>query len=84
MCNLHVAYDRHIKVLLREFSLRAGSGGEGAHRGGDGVIRELEFRKEVQAILAVWCGGGRVCACVHACICVNGWANGWMNGCSRC
>jgi 5-oxoprolinase (ATP-hydrolysing) len=28
--------------LLREFSLRKGSGGKGKHKGGDGVIRELE------------------------------------------
>jgi 5-oxoprolinase (ATP-hydrolysing) len=30
-------------VLLREFSLRHGSGGEGKYRGGDGLIREMEF-----------------------------------------
>jgi 5-oxoprolinase (ATP-hydrolysing) len=30
-------------VRLREFSIRHGSGGAGAHRGGDGVIRRLEF-----------------------------------------
>ncbi|HWJ05946.1 MAG TPA: hydantoinase B/oxoprolinase family protein [Steroidobacteraceae bacterium] len=32
-------------VLLREFSIRRGSGGAGAHRGGDGVVRRLEFRE---------------------------------------
>ncbi|XP_039569288.1 5-oxoprolinase, partial [Passer montanus] len=31
-------------VLLRRFELRAGSGGAGRHRGGDGVVRELQFR----------------------------------------
>ncbi|TLY78713.1 MAG: 5-oxoprolinase [Gammaproteobacteria bacterium] len=31
-------------VLLREFGLRRGSGGAGRHRGGDGVVRRLEFR----------------------------------------
>ena len=29
-------------VRLREFSIRRGSGGEGRHRGGDGIIREFE------------------------------------------
>ncbi len=30
-------------VRLRQFAIRSGSGGKGAYRGGDGVIRELEF-----------------------------------------
>ncbi|GJL80061.1 MAG: 5-oxoprolinase [Nitrospinaceae bacterium] len=30
-------------VLLQEFSLRRGSGGGGLYRGGDGLIREMEF-----------------------------------------
>jgi len=30
-------------VRIRRFSLREGSGGNGAHRGGDGLIREIEF-----------------------------------------
>lgn len=30
-------------VRLREFSIRRGSGGMGIHRGGDGVIRRIEF-----------------------------------------
>ena len=30
-------------VRVRRFERRAGSGGEGQHRGGDGVVRELEF-----------------------------------------
>jgi N-methylhydantoinase B len=28
---------------IREYALRPGSGGEGKHRGGDGVVREYEF-----------------------------------------
>jgi len=32
-------------VLLREFALRAGSGGAGARRGGDGLVRRMEFRE---------------------------------------
>ncbi len=30
-------------IRLRRFELRQGSGGRGAHRGGEGLIRELEF-----------------------------------------
>jgi 5-oxoprolinase (ATP-hydrolysing) len=41
-------FERRYPVLLREFSLRAGSGGAGKHRGGDGVIRDIEFRIPVQ------------------------------------
>jgi 5-oxoprolinase (ATP-hydrolysing) len=28
-----------------EFSIRRGSGGQGKHRGGDGVVRRIEFLK---------------------------------------
>jgi 5-oxoprolinase (ATP-hydrolysing) len=35
-------FERRYPVILREFSLRAGSGGAGKHRGGDGVIRDIE------------------------------------------
>ncbi|KAJ3086165.1 hypothetical protein HK102_013452 [Quaeritorhiza haematococci] len=35
--------ERRYPVILREFGLRRGSGGNGLHRGGDGVVRELEF-----------------------------------------
>lgn len=41
-------FERRYPVLLREFSLRPGSGGNGQHRGGDGVIRDIEFRIPVQ------------------------------------
>lgn len=41
-------FERRYPVLLREFSLRAGSGGRGKHRGGDGVVRDIEFRIPVQ------------------------------------
>jgi len=40
--------ERRYPVILREFSLREGSGGEGQHRGGDGVVRDIEFRIPVQ------------------------------------
>jgi len=35
--------ERRYPVLLREFSLRPGSGGAGRYCGGDGVVREVEF-----------------------------------------
>ena len=38
-------------VLLREFSLRAGSGGDGEFRGGDGLVREVEFREAMTAAI---------------------------------
>ncbi|KAL3451726.1 Hydantoinase B/oxoprolinase-domain-containing protein [Aspergillus insuetus] len=37
-------YELRYPVILRQFSIREGSGGRGKYRGGDGVIRELEFR----------------------------------------
>ncbi|KAL3958123.1 hypothetical protein ACCO45_008701 [Purpureocillium lilacinum] len=39
--------ERRYPCILREFSLRRGSGGEGLHDGGDGCIRDIEFRREV-------------------------------------
>jgi 5-oxoprolinase (ATP-hydrolysing) len=36
-------------VLLRRFEIRKGSGGRGHHSGGDGTIREIEFREEMDA-----------------------------------
>ncbi|CAL5874894.1 uncharacterized protein PFLUO_LOCUS9196 [Penicillium psychrofluorescens] len=41
-------FERRYPVLLREFSLRPNSGGSGQHRGGDGVVRDIEFRIPVQ------------------------------------
>jgi 5-oxoprolinase (ATP-hydrolysing) len=38
-------------VLLREFSLRTGSGGDGEYHGGDGLIREVEFREAMTAAI---------------------------------
>jgi 5-oxoprolinase (ATP-hydrolysing) len=38
-------------VLLREFSLRRGSGGDGAFRGGDGLVRCIEFREPMTAAI---------------------------------
>mmetsp|Transcript_6660 Transcript_6660/g.9775 ORF Transcript_6660/g.9775 Transcript_6660/m.9775 type:complete len:1388 (-) Transcript_6660:186-4349(-) len=45
--------EKRYPVLLREFSLREGSGGKGKHKGGDGVIRELEaLRPLVMSVLS--------------------------------
>jgi 5-oxoprolinase (ATP-hydrolysing) len=38
-------------VLVREFSVRRGSGGAGLARGGDGVVRKLEFREAMRAAI---------------------------------
>lgn len=36
-------------VILEEFSIRRGSGGAGAHNGGDGVVRRVRFREAMDA-----------------------------------
>ncbi len=36
-------------VLVRRFAIRENSGGAGAHSGGDGVIREIQFNEPMQA-----------------------------------
>jgi N-methylhydantoinase B len=36
------ALETEFPIRVRELAIRRGSGGEGAHRGGDGVVRELE------------------------------------------
>ncbi|SCU77529.1 LANO_0A00606g1_1 [Lachancea nothofagi CBS 11611] len=41
--------ERRYPVLVREFSIRRGSGGGGQYKGGNGVIRDIEFRTPVQA-----------------------------------
>lgn len=43
--------ERRHAVLVREFSLRRGSGGAGRFRGGDGVIRAIEFLRPMQAAI---------------------------------
>lgn len=41
--------ERRYPVVLRRFGLRAGSGGKGARPGGDGVVRDVEFRVPMTA-----------------------------------
>ena len=38
-------------VLLEAFSIRKGSGGNGFHRGGNGVIRQIQFREPMTAAI---------------------------------
>ncbi|SCU82279.1 LAME_0C00452g1_1 [Lachancea meyersii CBS 8951] len=41
--------ERRYPVILHEFSVRYGSGGRGKYDGGNGVVRDIIFRKTVQA-----------------------------------
>jgi 5-oxoprolinase (ATP-hydrolysing) len=41
-------FEKRYPCILRQFGLRKGSGGEGLHPGGDGVIRDIEFSVPVQ------------------------------------
>ncbi|KAL8872410.1 MAG: hypothetical protein Q9174_001954 [Haloplaca sp. 1 TL-2023] len=41
-------FERRYPVILREFGLRSGSAGKGQHHGGEGVVRDIEFRIPVQ------------------------------------
>jgi N-methylhydantoinase B len=41
------ALEREFPLRVREYGLRRGSGGAGEHRGGDGVVRELEGLREL-------------------------------------
>jgi len=43
--------ERRFPVLLREFALRPGSGGRGEFPGGDGLVREIEFREPMTAAI---------------------------------
>ncbi|KAJ9148877.1 Hydantoinase B/oxoprolinase [Pleurostoma richardsiae] len=40
--------EKRYPVLLKEFSIRKGSGGRGRRRGGDGCVRDLELRRPLQ------------------------------------
>jgi N-methylhydantoinase B len=41
------ALEREFPLRVRRYELRRGSGGAGAHNGGDGVVRELEALREM-------------------------------------
>lgn len=40
--------ERRYPVRVHEFSIRRGSGGAGRHRGGDGIVRKIEFLKPLR------------------------------------
>lgn len=39
--------EKRYPCILHEFSIRRGSGGKGKYPGGDGCIRDIEFRRPV-------------------------------------
>jgi N-methylhydantoinase B len=41
------ALERELPLRITEYGLRRGSGGKGEHRGGDGVVRELEALQQM-------------------------------------
>ena len=43
--------EARLPVRVRRFGLRAGTGGHGAHVGGDGIVRELEVTRPAGAAL---------------------------------
>ena len=43
--------ERRYPILLREFSVRRGSGGSGRWRGGDGLVREMEFLEHLNVAI---------------------------------
>ncbi|KAG7451405.1 uncharacterized protein BT62DRAFT_927107 [Guyanagaster necrorhizus] len=43
--------ERKYPVIVREFSIRAESGGLGRHTGGDGCVREIEFTRELDVAI---------------------------------
>lgn len=43
--------ERHYPLRVRRYALRTGSGGAGARRGGDGLLREFEFLEAAQVTL---------------------------------
>ncbi|KAH8812622.1 5-oxoprolinase [Xylogone sp. PMI_703] len=44
-------FERRYPCLVREFSLRENSGGKGLYKGGEGCIRDIEFRDAVSAAI---------------------------------
>lgn len=40
-------FEQRYPIILHKFGLRENSGGDGFHRGGDGLLREIEFRRPV-------------------------------------
>lgn len=42
------AFEHQYPVTVRRYRVRSGSGGDGGRRGGDGIVRELEFRADAE------------------------------------
>lgn len=68
-------------VILERFAIRRGSGGAGAHRGGDGALRRIRFREPMHAAILSnrrrvaprgICGGGDAKAGVNKVIRADG------------
>ena len=45
------AFEQAFPVLVRAYHIRRGSGGRGRHRGGDGLVREFEFRAPAEVTI---------------------------------
>lgn len=45
------AFEHLYPLRIRAYRVRDGSGGEGLHRGGDGIIREFEFLTEAEVTI---------------------------------
>lgn len=45
------AFEQAFPVLVRAYHVRRGSGGRGRHRGGDGLVREFEFRTPAEVTI---------------------------------
>jgi 5-oxoprolinase (ATP-hydrolysing) len=43
--------EKRYPVRVLEFAIRRGSGGSGRHRGGDGIVRRLEFLRDLEVSL---------------------------------
>ncbi|MCB1693982.1 MAG: hydantoinase B/oxoprolinase family protein [Pseudomonadales bacterium] len=43
--------EMHFPVRIRRYEIRSGSGGDGARRGGDGIVREYEFLEPAEVTL---------------------------------
>ena len=44
--------EKRYPVIIRKFSLREGSGGGGHYKGGDGLIRKIEFTRQIPVSIA--------------------------------
>ena len=51
ICALPLNSDPLAAVILHQFGYRQGSGGEGLYRGGNGVVREMEFLQNIEVSL---------------------------------